>query len=136
MLRPLADAGTRQAHVLAASSVLDPAMRVFSSPARRCVDTVAPLARRAGVQVEIDELLYEGRGSAALEGLRGALRSAPSASIVACTHGDVLASLLNALVHEDGLVLPDSVRWAEASTWIIDFDDAGAASAATYRTVD
>ena len=132
VLRPLADAGTRQAHVLATSSGIGEGSRVFSSPAQRCIDTVAPLARRRGIEVEIEDLLYEGNGAGVLGALRDAMRTTRGA-VVACTHGDVLAALLNALVYEDDLQLPDEVRWQEASTWVIDHDADARATAATYR---
>lgn len=96
---------------------------------------MAPLARRLGVPVETDELLYEGNGAAALSGLRAALRAGPDERVVACTHGDVLPALLGALVEEDGLRLPDQLRLVEASTWVIDHDDGGRATAATYVAV-
>ncbi|HVE95338.1 MAG TPA: phosphoglycerate mutase family protein [Acidimicrobiales bacterium] len=134
-LRPLADAGTRQAHLLAQTTRLDSDVRVVSSPARRCIDTVAPLARRIGVEVETDELLYENNGAAALPSLRAALRAAPNATVVACTHGDVLPALLGALVEEDRLHLPEQLRLVEACTWVIEHDNQGRATAAEYRAV-
>ena len=136
MLRPLADEGTRQAHLLATSSRLGTGTRVLSSPARRCVDTVAPLARRLGVTVEIEDLLYEDNGAAALGLLRNALGAESTAAVVACTHGDVLPALLNTLAEEDGLRLPADLRCEVASSWVIDWDKDGQALGAEYHPVN
>lgn len=61
--------------------------RVLSSPYRRCIQTVEPLAAALGVPVETDERLAEGAGSAGLALLE-------EDGVVACTHGDVITELV------------------------------------------
>jgi 8-oxo-dGTP diphosphatase len=50
--RPLTKEGRRKAEALAALLRGAPIARIVCSPYRRCVETVAPLARRCGVPVE------------------------------------------------------------------------------------
>jgi phosphohistidine phosphatase SixA len=63
--------------------------RLVSSPYRRCIETVEPLADALGIPIELDDRLAVGSPlSHALEllaGLEGGL---------ACTHGDVIEAVL------------------------------------------
>lgn len=135
-LRPLSDEGTRQAHALVALAGAGTATAVLSSPARRCVDTVAPLARRVGLPVEQLGLLAEGQGGAALRAVRDRLIGDAPTAVVACTHGDVVGAILAALVHHDGLELPHELRIEEASAWVIEHDPDGRATSCRYRRVN
>ena len=60
----------------------------MSSPYTRCVETVEPLAAELGLEVELDDRLAEGAGSAA------AAELLQEDGVVACTHGDVIHNLL------------------------------------------
>ena len=81
-LRPLDAKGRRQAERLVPLLVGLGVRRVVTSPYRRCVETVEPLAAALGVEIVRDERLAEGRGDAARE-LLG------EDGVLACTHGDV-----------------------------------------------
>lgn len=85
-LRPLDERGRRQAEELVPLLLELGAARVVSSPYVRCVQTVEPLAAALGVELEEDERLAEGEGSAAACLLA-------EDGVVACTHGDVIATL-------------------------------------------
>ena len=84
--RPLTKKGRRQAEELATVLGTDDVRRVVSSPYVRCVQTVEPLATALGLEVELDDRLAEGAGSAAQELLE-------EDGVVACTHGDVIYEL-------------------------------------------
>lgn len=86
-LRPLDERGRRQAAELVEELRPLKIRRIVSSPYARCVQTVEPLAEELGLEVELDNRLAEGAGSAAAELLR-------DAGVVACTHGDVIHDLL------------------------------------------
>lgn len=89
--RPLDEAGRRQAEALA--DVLAPfgLSRLISSPARRCVETLEPLARRTGLRVQPDEGLRPDGGPTVLTRLAAGLGD----GTVACTHGEVMEALLD-----------------------------------------
>ncbi|HET7489886.1 MAG TPA: phosphoglycerate mutase family protein [Acidimicrobiales bacterium] len=111
--RPLDDRGRRQAAGLVATLRPFEVVRVLSSPAVRCVDTVAPTAAAAGVTVEQDEDLLEGNGSGAIGLVRSLFAATPSGSVVVCSHGDVIPEVL------DNLGVPWE-RCQKASTWVLD----------------
>jgi len=111
-LRPLDERGRAQAEALRDALLERGVTRVVSSPYVRCVETVDPLARALGVEVELDDRLAEGAGPG---GARELL--ARCEGCVACTHGDVVAQLIGrnlkkgaaAVVQVDG----DEVRVVE-----------------------
>jgi len=88
--RPLSDRGVLQAKLLAERMAAVGATAVVSSPYRRCVQTVEPLAALLGVSVETTEDLAEGAGSREAADL---VASAPAGTVL-CSHGDVLQDLV------------------------------------------
>ena len=91
--RPLDASGRRQAAWLVDALADHEIGRVLSSPFARCMQTVAPLAQRRGLNVEPRAELAEGASRAVLERLLHELRDADAASVL-CTHGDVLEALV------------------------------------------
>ena len=116
-LRPLTKTGRRQAdglvNVLGSASIT----KVLTSPAVRCVDTIAPLASKAGVNVELTETLFEGAPTPDVYELVRALVE-HKGDCVLCTHGDVVPELLRAATR-DGCKLKDDLRWPKGSTWAL-----------------
>ena len=111
-LRPLSRRGERQAAALAAEFAGGPVARVLASPARRCVGTVAGIAQGTDRLVEIAPFLAEGSdGPAALQHLLEITGSTEHPGIVvACTHGDVLVGVVDALVSSAALEgLPSAI---------------------------
>lgn len=88
--RPLSDRGVLQAKLLAERMAAAGATAVVSSPYRRCVQTVEPLAALLRVSVETTEDLAEGAGSREAADLV----ASASAGTVLCSHGDVLQDLV------------------------------------------
>ena len=129
-LRPLDDHGQRQAQAICDTLASRPVRRVLSSPALRCTDTVAPLARLLGLTVETHEALAEGmHPSSALE-LAVSVSSMEGDSVL-CSHGDVIPGLLWTL-DRHGVDIPDRNRCKKASIWELALNSAGKLSA-TYR---
>lgn len=123
-LRPLSDLGRRQAAELAAAvGVVDV---IYSSPARRCTETVEPIAARSGVAIQLDDDLREsssvdeidgwdqrelgdvwraqlvaaaaiGRAMRRLEALAGTDSSDRDRRIVISAHGDLIPMLAMAV---------------------------------------
>lgn len=118
-LRPLTDKGWRQAEGISEQYEAFRVTRILSSPYRRCTQTVEPLARRLGIDVEEVAGLAEGTGSrptiALMEELAGT-------TTVLCTHGDVMLDALDALEDAGVVSLPDEYPVAKGCTWILDGD--------------
>jgi 8-oxo-dGTP diphosphatase len=127
-LRPLSKKGRRQADALVARLFDRPIARVLSSPFVRCVETVEPLADKLGLVVERADALAEGTSRHKVLELA---RSLEKPGAVLCTHGDVIPLLLEALIEEDGLVLPQDYPYAKGSTWDLTEKD-GRFAKATY----
>ena len=108
--RPLSDPGKLQASALV--GVLGPGVRsIRSSPYLRCMETVAPLARALGLEIEEDDRLAEGADPGLATTLLGSLSGA-----VLCTHGDVMASIVTSLA-EAKVPMEGGLQWAKAATW-------------------
>lgn len=120
--RPLTERGRRQADALVGQLAPFAVVRVVSSPAVRCVDTVAPAATARGLKVAEVEELAEGNGLAA-SGMVEALVDARG-DVVLCTHGDVIGEVLKAL-EKNGARLGSEDRCQKGSTWVIGRDEKG-----------
>jgi 8-oxo-dGTP diphosphatase len=108
--RPLTEAGRVQATALIGLIGREVTI-VQSSPYLRCMETVAPLAAALGLQVEEEPALAEGAGP---DWTMGRLASAPGS--VLCTHGDVMAEVVEALA-DSRIPMKGGMQWAKAGTW-------------------
>lgn len=97
---------------------------VRSSPARRCIDTVRPLAEALGTDVVVDPTLVEGCDVRVLHE-RIATLSVPT---VWSSHGDVIPELL-AMLGRRGLDLGPAPSCRKGSTWVLDVIDGTVRSA-------
>jgi len=125
--RPLSKAGWRQARGLVGLVHPYEVASILSSPFLRCLQTVEPLAAARLVPVAEEATLGEGMARPALDLVR-ALADRP---VVLCTHGDVVAEVLQHLVAEDGLDLGPGPRWQKGSAWVLQ-GSGGRFTAATY----
>ncbi len=113
--RSLSERGWRQAMGLVDVIGDCGAKRLISSPIRRCVQTLQPLAAHLHAEVEMDKRLAEGSTfEAALE----LLEELEGQVAVLCSHGDVIPDVLEALARR-GMKLKDPPRWEKASTWAL-----------------
>lgn len=126
--RQLSERGRRQAAGLADELADSGVTRLVSSPFRRCVETLVPLAEKLGLEVEVDDRLAEGQGFPGALALAEELRSHRA---VLCSHGDVIPDMLDALARR-GMKLKDQPRWQKGSTWVLTRDGDGF-SKARYR---
>jgi phosphohistidine phosphatase SixA len=108
--RPLTEAGRAQAAALIELLGRDVTI-VQSSPFVRCMETVAPLAAALGLQVDAEARLAEGAGP---EWTLSRLASAPGS--VLCTHGDVMAAVVEALASTH-IPMKGGMQCAKAGTW-------------------
>lgn len=122
--RELSDKGRRQAAAITRWLGDEPVDLVVSSRAVRCTETVAGTATAHGTTLETAPELLEGTPPATtlgwLEGL--AERVGEEATVVACSHGDVIGNVLARLEARgtDGVAAP---RWPKASTWDLTVED-------------
>jgi broad specificity phosphatase PhoE len=118
--RPLSDKGHRQAEALAAQ-LRDAAVdRVLSSRAVRCQETVEPVARQRGLEVEVHPALTEGTSAPATTTLLWQL-AADGVDAVLSSHGDVIPVALAAL-HIDGVAVDDHWALPKATYYVLDVD--------------
>ena len=129
-LRPLTQAGRYQAADIAGLLHGVGIEAVRSSPYRRCIESVAPLAAATGLVTKVDLRLAEGPSAGALRLVRTLVRE--DAQAVLCSHGDVIPEVLAALQHEDGLDLGAAPRCQKGSVWVLDIDDTGTFVKAAY----
>ena len=134
--RPLSDRGELQAKGIATAvdgsrrSKATP--RILASPARRCVQTMEPLAVQIGGEVVEDARLFEGASRREISTLLDEVADVADGdgTAVVCSHGDVIPILLQLLV-EAGMEPERNLVWQKASTWIVDRAD-GAWGAGRY----
>ena len=111
-LRPLSPVGHRQAEAIAEEPSLRSTVKILSSPATRCIQTVEPLAARLGLEVETSEALAEGTAPEATFGfLKGTEGPA-----VACSHGDIVGNILR-IIASQGADLGEDPTWPKGSIW-------------------
>ncbi len=118
-VRPLSEAGRRQAKMLAKR--LSPTVKelgvttLYSSPYLRCIDTLQPLAKAVGAVVEPDGRLTEGRSYVAVLDM---LWSLPDGTVL-CSHGDVIPETMGALERR-GCEFTNHPDWRKASVWVLE----------------
>lgn len=118
-VRPLTGRGFRQAEGISELYLSYRVTRVLSSPYLRCVQTVEPLARRLGIDVEERAELAEGTGARPALALMTDLLGTTT---VLCTHGDVMIDVLDALEELARLGLPDQYPIDKGCTWVLGGD--------------
>jgi phosphohistidine phosphatase SixA len=115
-VRPLSKKGMQQAEALVSVFAPYPISTIFSSQYLRCLQTVQPLARARGLEIQETPALEEGRG---LEGAYAFLRDPALDHTVLCTHGDIVWELVEDLVKQR--VLPVfREEFEKGSTWLVD----------------
>ena len=126
--RPLSDRGELQAKGIATTIDQDreraATLRILTSPAVRCAQTVQPVANQAGGDVQVEDRLFEGTGTSEVASLLEEVTGAADggADVVLCSHGDVIPLLLDLLV-QAGMAPERNLVWQKASMWIVSRDD-------------
>ena len=126
-LRPLTDAGRRQARSLAELFSGRPLAHLLSSPFVRCVQTLLPLALARGLTIETSDDLAEGRPWELVEKL--ALELAVDGPGAMCVHGDVMEALMDDLGERGVARERPRGAFAKGATWILGVRDGSIVSA-------
>lgn len=108
-----------QALALAADLVDTDVGRIVSSPYVRCMQTVEPLADASRMDVEPCDAFAEGMDGDAAYAMLGELDAVDG---IACSHGDVLPSLLRRLL-TNGMQTDGPLLCQKGSMWIVEFVD-------------
>ena len=114
--RPLDERGRQQAAALVPLLRSYGPVRVLSSPAARCIETVAPTAEALGLEVEVLEALNEGDSAGAISLVRSLAGGDP---VVLSSHGDIVPDVLDALSVEGMAGWFGSQRCQKASVWVL-----------------
>lgn len=121
--RPLSAYGIAQAQALAGTLPAFGVTRVVTAPALRCAQTVAALAHRLGLVVEVEPLLsdagYGADPQASLQAL-DALLAADGAAV--CSQGGALPALLADLAQASGVALGQT-HTHKAGVWVLSLHD-------------
>jgi len=119
--RHLSGSGRRQAGRIAEMLAGQPIVRILSSSADRCVETVTPLAETRGLAVEVHPHLFEGvdidRTWALLESVIASLGDDDHA--VLCSHGDIIPDLVRR-AQGRGAEITGPSGWTKGSVWTLE----------------
>lgn len=114
--RPLSKKGIGQTAALTSLLRGEPITRIISSPALRCVQTVADLATALDIPVEIDSKLFEGGDPDEVIRL---LDRWASDNVIVSSHGDVIPQVIRRLTIK-GMHTDDPKIAQKGSVWILD----------------
>jgi len=115
--RPLSKGGRDQAESLMRTLAERPIRRILSSPYRRCVETVQPLATKLGLRVEEHDALAEDHPTGPVVEL---LASLPEDSVL-CSHCDIIPAVIDALQRRV-MALEGEPDYRKGATWVIERD--------------
>ncbi|GAA3575509.1 NUDIX hydrolase [Amycolatopsis ultiminotia] len=141
-LRPLSEAGQRQAEALRDLLPLFAPDRVFSAPRLRCVQTVGAVADALGIEVRHEPLLSEeGYWPDPTRGIARLLTiAAAGGTPVISSQGGVIPDLVSALADRDDVPLPSSrggvVPSKKGSLWVLSFSHPDPATGPTLASAD
>jgi len=132
--RPLTDRGVKEAQALAdhfdtgaqgalsrksGARTLEPRPTLLlSSSAKRCMDTLRPLASACGLPVGDAEFLLEGSDVAGVLAKAEELAACGGVPVL-CTHGDVIWGIVERL-EKSGAYLPGPVDVKKGSVWVLE----------------
>jgi 8-oxo-dGTP diphosphatase len=120
--RPLVPRGRRQAKLLSKDLARYHPAKVISSPSARCRQTMQPLAIACALHVELSKALAPDAGDSALGLIRGlADGESARATIVLCTHREVLVAVMPALFDAFDIKPGHRLPGAKGGTWVLEF---------------
>jgi 8-oxo-(d)GTP phosphatase len=114
--RPLDGKGKKQAKRIAKLLQDESLDRIVASPAKRCLETVKPLAKAIGARIERDARLARTATPAELAEL---LDSLVGHNAVLCTHGETIPQLLAEIV-DRGAKIRREFSTAKGSFWRVE----------------
>lgn len=118
--RPLTASGHKQALDLCTRlAAISPSV-VVSSPYRRCIETLEPLAVAIDIEVSIDQRLAEfGSDHVQADGQLFDLLYGVADRTVLCSHGDVIPAIINGFA-AGGMRVVGDPHWGKGSVWVLE----------------
>ena len=129
-MRPLSDKGLHQADAITSWFAGRAVDRTLSSSSVRCVQTLEPLARDRGLDIEAHDALYEGASVAATTALIWDLASHGTDAVLS-SHGDVIPNALDGLAG-DGVDVEVGHGLPKGTLYVLDVDGDGAITTARF----
>ena len=120
--RHLDTVGLRQAVAVAERLGSAEVTVVVTSPAARCVETIEPLASVVGVDVSIDDRLFEGTDIDDAWSLVEELVDHDEVAVL-CSHGDLIPEIIRRAKGR-GMDVPGKAGCSKGSVWSLDWDGA------------
>jgi phosphohistidine phosphatase SixA len=117
--RPLSPKGHAQAAAIAAFLAGAPITYLGSSPAVRCVETLAPLVPDLEIDVHVLPELAEGSD---VDGAVELVLSLAKSNAALCAHGDLIPLVIEALVDRGMSVTTEPITSQKGSVWTVEFD--------------
>jgi phosphohistidine phosphatase SixA len=115
LARPLSATGRAQSEALAEMLADHELAVILSSPAKRCIDTVVPLATARGLPVAEEVALTEGTPFEQVDEL---LTRVAAEHTLLCSHADVIGAALTALWRRGHL--PERPNARKVATWLVE----------------
>ena len=128
--RPLSRTGWKQAVAIAERLAPRGTSRLVSSAYARCIQTLEPLGKLSGVDVEIDVRLSEG---GQFEPVLDLIQEVPDDAVL-CTHGDIVPPVIQAL-HRRGMEIQTEPDWRKGTIWVLKRKKSGRHSLVTKGKV-
>jgi 8-oxo-dGTP diphosphatase len=119
--RRLDEVGHRQAELLVELLATTVVSEIRSSPAPRCLETVAPLAAARGLEVRPEDALLEGTPVEESWAIVEALAVAGTDAVL-CSHGDVIPDLIRR-AQARGMEVPGRAGCSKGSVWALHWVD-------------
>jgi 8-oxo-dGTP diphosphatase len=112
--RPLSKRGWRQSESVGARLAKKGATALYSSGYIRCVQTLEPLGKLIGAEINIEPRLFEDEPFEPVLDLLGEVEN----GAVLCSHGDIIPATIQAL-HRRGMVAETPADWGKSSVWVL-----------------
>lgn len=112
--RPLSKIGWKQSEAIGKRLATRAATSLYASPYVRCIQTLEPLAKRLGVDVQPEHRLSEGEPFEPVLDLLGEVDT----GAVLCSHGDIVPDVIGAL-HRRGMEVQSPPDWRKATIWVL-----------------
>ena len=112
--RPLSNTGWKQSEAIGRRLAKKDVSSLYASPYVRCMQTLEPLGKRTGLEVEAEKRLFEDEP---FEPVLDLLNEVDDGAVL-CSHGDIIPAVINALVRR-GMQVETPADWGKGCVWVL-----------------